>query len=745
MNKKKIESMCAVYLQNNSNSGKSFLASTNLVHTISCWLLLCVALVLVGASKHVFAAVGDVTTIAGTGLPSFSGDGKAANLAGLWAPRSVVLDEAGNIFIADTVNNRIRRISASTGLITTIAGTGEYGFSGDGGPATSASFKSPSGMALDAVGNIYIADTDNQRIRKITVATGVIATVAGSGSNGFSGDGSLATNAEIANPVAPAIDKTGNIYFLDNHSRVRKVTVATGIIDTVVNKAGYGSPLGDGGPAVAADLFNANGIAVDSTGNIYIADSGNRRVRKVDASTGIINTIAGTGADSYSGDGGRAVNARFYLPFGVTLDQAGNVYIVDSSASRIRKITAATGVIKTIAGIRGLGFSGDNGPATLAQFEIPTSVAVDKQGNVYIADSGNNRIRKITGPIADAALPANSDLSGDGKSDLTFRNAVSGQISSWIMSGSNVASNAGLVPPGNWTVTHTADFNGDGKADLLFRNEDGAVTLWLMNGLTVTSSAGLVGPDPNWRVSHVGDFNGDGKADILWRNTNGAVTLWLMNGTELINSVGLLAPNSDWSVSHVADFDGDDNADILWKNRNGAVTMWRMNGINVLGAVGLLGPDANWVVSHVADFNGDGNADILWRNINGAATMWLMDGYFAKTTTGLLGADANWRVSHVGDFSGDGKADLLWRNTNGAVTMWLMSGASVTSAISILGADPNWRVTHLADYNGDGKADLLWRNSVDGSITMWLMNGAAVTSAVGILGASPWAVVPPMP
>ncbi len=334
------------------------------------------------------------------------------------------------------------------------------------------------------------------------------------------------------------------------------------------------------------------------------------------------------------------------------------------------------------------------------------------------------------------------DLSADGKSDLIFRNGSTGQINGWLMNGSASTAQAGLVSPGNWTVSHIADFNADGKADVLFRNDNGSVTLWLMNGLTVVGSVGLLGADPDWRVSHVGDFNGDGKADILWQHTNGAVTLWLMDGITVVSRVGLLGADPSWSVSHVGDFNGDGKTDILWRNTNGAVTIWLMNGASVTSATGVLGPDANWRVSHVADFNADGKADLLWRHTNGAVTAWLMNGTAVASAAGILGPDANWSVTHTGDFNGDGKADLLWRHTNGAVTQWLMNGTAVSTSTGLLGADANWRVTHLGDYNGDGKADLLWGNAADGAITMWLMNGAAVTERSGILGASDWRVVP---
>jgi glucose/arabinose dehydrogenase len=370
-----------------------------------------------------------------------------------------------------------------------------------------------------------------------------------------------------------------------------------------------------------------------------------------------------------------------------------------------------------------------------------SSFGEDENGELYVVGYDTGKIYALEGLSASPNL-FTADFSGDGKSDLVFRNTTTGQVSSWIMDGISATATGGLVAPGNWTISHTADFNGDRKADILFRNGDGSVTLWLMNGLSVTASVGLLGPDPGWRVSHVADFNGDGKADILWRNINGSVTLWLMNGTAVASSVGLLGSDPSWNVTHVGDFNGDGNADILWSNTNGSVVQWLMSGTTITSNIGLLGPDPEWRVTHLGDFNNDGKADILWRNANGSVALWLMNGTAVASTAGLLAADPNWRITHVGDFNGDGKSDILWRNNNGSVTQWLMFGTSVANATSLLGPDPNWRVTHLGDFNGDGKGDIVWRNSSNGAITMWLMNGATTISAAGILGSGPWGVVP---
>ena len=334
-------------------------------------------------------STGTITTIAGTGESGFSGDGGPAIQAALDDPFGVAVDSAGNVYIADTDNVRIRKVD-STGTITTIAGTGESGFSGDGGPAVEAELRHPRGVAVDSAGNVYIADTDNVRIRKVD-STGTITTIAGTGESGFSGDGGPAIQAALNYPRGVAVDGAGNVYIADigNH-RIRKVDSA-GVISTV---AGSGSFVGDGGPATAARLNRPSGVAVDSAGNVYIADSWNVRIRKVD-STGTITTIAGTGEWGFSGDGGPATAARLNRPYGVAVDSAGNLYIADTENVRIRKVDSA-GVISTVAGTGEFGgFGGDGGPAIQADLDSPSGVAVDGAGNLFIADTYNNRIRKV--------------------------------------------------------------------------------------------------------------------------------------------------------------------------------------------------------------------------------------------------------------------------------------------------------------------------------------------------------------
>ena len=357
-------------------------------------------------------APGTIITIAGDGNTTFAGDGGPATLASLNAPSDIEIDASGIIYITDFSNGRIRRIDTN-GIITTIAGTGNTTFSGDNGPATQAGML-PGGMNRDALGNFYFMDgTNNPRVRRIDV-NGIITTIAGTGVGGNTGDEGPATLATFSSPQDYATDGNGNLYISDagsQQSRVRRVDLSTGIIHAFsLNNGGSGFS-GDGGHVSQAALAGPIGLWYDTGGNrLLIADFDNHRIRTVDLSTGIINTIAGSGPTgsgngSFSGDGGPATQARTNRPTHVMADVAGNVFFTGHNRV-IRKVDAATGIITTIAGTGVAEYSGDGGPATLAGINsFAQGMAVDSQGNLYIVAAGSSRIRKVFGVAAPSQPP----------------------------------------------------------------------------------------------------------------------------------------------------------------------------------------------------------------------------------------------------------------------------------------------------------------------------------------------------
>ncbi len=336
---------------------------------------------------------------AGTSNGGYSGDGGPATSAELYAPTGMAFDDSGNIFVADYGNHRVRKVIVSDGIIVTVAGGGISG-TGDGGQATTAVLGFPQGVAFDPSGDFYIADELANRIRKVTVATGVITTVAGTGNVGYCPDGIPATDGSLNRPYGVALDDSGNFFIADwGNNVVRKVFASTGTILTIAGNrtSGYS---GDGGSATTAELHGPSGVAVDTEGNVYIADFFNNEVRKVTMSRGIINSVAGNYAigGGYSGDGGQATDAEIET-VNIFVDRYENLYIPNGN-DIVRKVTSYSGIITTIAGTyRYVGYSGDGGPATAAEMYGPADAIVDNNGNIYIADEVNNVIRKVSGLI----------------------------------------------------------------------------------------------------------------------------------------------------------------------------------------------------------------------------------------------------------------------------------------------------------------------------------------------------------
>jgi len=386
--------------------------------TMKSNIILLIALLLISYTSKAQTII----TAAGSTGGTYVGDGGPATDANLGGPYGVAIDAMGNLFIADHENSRVRKVTPA-GIITTEVGNGLDGETGDGGPATNALIGAPIGVAFDPTGNLYIASVaDSNRIRKISTA-GIITTIAGGVSNVYGGDGGPATAAGFRSVYDVITDNRGNIYISDlQDSRVRKIDAA-GIISTYAGTgtAGYN---GDNIAATVAQINFPKGLAVDDTGNLYVCDYLNRRVRKIDT-FGIITTIAGNGINAFAGDGTPATAASLTYPAGVATDHAGNIYIADGL--RVREIDTA-GIINTIAGCGGIVANyGDGGPATAAEFVQTAGIKVGADGSIYIADYVAVRVRKIVHDAPSESL-SSGKLTKKGEGLLLSPNPTSGAM-----------------------------------------------------------------------------------------------------------------------------------------------------------------------------------------------------------------------------------------------------------------------------------------------------------------------------
>jgi sugar lactone lactonase YvrE len=446
-----------------------------------------------GSSSQVVAQ-SIITTVAGDGHSGYGGDGGAATHSELNGPDGVAVDAAGNIYIADGVNAVVRKVDHATGKITTIAGNGTAGYRGDGGPATSAELNNPTAVAVDPHGDIEIADEGNQRIRVVQTSTGKISTIAGTGAGGYSGDGGAAKTAVLDGPYAIAVDAAGDVYIADFFNNVvREINVSTGTITTVAGNgtAGYS---GDGKAATSAQLDGPHGLTLDASGNLYIADYLNNVVREVVHATGIISTVAGDGNQGFSGDLGPAKSASLYAPIGVAVDPYGNLFIADSGNGVIRQVDHVSGRISTVAGTPGLsGDAGDGGPASQARLHNPMGLADDASADLFIADAENNRIREVQASPVVTVTPAPltvtvnnlSMMAGDAVPALTYKitGFVNGDTQASLSTLPTLTTTAtSSSPPGHYPIVAS----GAASPNYAITYIDGT--------LTVSLHARIVGP-----------------------------------------------------------------------------------------------------------------------------------------------------------------------------------------------------------------------------------------------------------
>ncbi len=720
---------------------------------------------------------GVITTVAGNGQANSAGDGGPAANAGVQQPYGLAFDAAGNLYISEYAGHRIRKVTPS-GIILTVAGTGVASFSGDGGPAIAAGVNSPTSVAVDSLGNLYFSDTFNDRIRRI-VPSGTITTVAGGGSLFPSAEGVPAADSRILLPYGIAADADGNIYIADNNCFIDKLTPA-GLLHKIAGGEGWCIETGDGGPALDANIFGPEGVAVDATGSVYFTDSGsfsvrkisggiidtvigvgsfygdggpatgavisltrgltignageiyiadgyaNGRVRKVGAD-GTIETVAGNGSMGWSGDGGPATEAGMYFPWDVEQDDAGNLYIVDTIMNVVRKV-APNGIISTVAGGGSLGFSGDGGPATQALMRRPRRVALDGAGNLYIADYGNHRIRKVgtDGIISTVVGTGAASFAGDGGP------ATSAAIRNPSAVAFDAAGNLYIADYGNNRIRKVG--------------ADGVISTVAGNGLFgpagdggPATQAALTGPtgiafDSYGAMYVVGStlrkVASDGTISTIAGMKHNAYDVAI--GAD--DTVYVAAPSGrilkGMPARAESDYDGDAVSDLFWRNAStGSNMVWPSADFGSSHSA-MAVPDQAWAVAGSGDFDNDGHADLLWRNGGtGAASVWksadASTSYYLTTVSDLA-----WKIVGTGDFDEDGASDILWRNTaNGSNAIW-RSGDSATQLPIATVANQDWHVAGVGDFDGDGRSDIFWRNGATGANTIWKSGDAAAAQSV---------------
>ncbi len=687
-----------------------------------------------------------ITTVAGGGASL--GDGGPATSAQLSGPAGSFVDGAGNIYIGDRGNHRVRKVDAVTGIITTIAGNGTVGSSGDGGPATSASLNEPRSVYVSTNGYVYIAEQVGNRVRVVD-PSGIITTLV----SGISGPASIFSDGTSAIFVA---ERLGN--------RILRINVGGSI--TAIAGTGTAGFSGDGGLATSATLNSPRGVTVDGAGNVYFADAFNQRIRKVDAATGIISTVAGTGGLTPPNDGGPATSANLWAPNSVWATSDGTLYISTHGGQRIRKVDSATGIISTVAGNGATGFSGDGGPATSAALNIPHGVALDGLGNLYISDMGNNRIRKVTGlnsPIfssigASAGVDDNSQSEGvawgdydqDGDLDIYLSNF--GSANRLYRNDGNdtfadVAASAGVADTGGGRGVAFADYDQDGDLDLYLTNRSGTANRLYRNDggsfAEIAASVGVAATGLSNNISWV-DYDQDGDLDLYITKDGSQINHMYRNDsptsfTDVAPALGLNDGPQGEAIAW-GDYDQDGDLDLFGANFNGGNRLYRNDDAtsftDVAPGLGLAntgnGRGAAW-----GDYDDDGDLDLYVSNGTGPAgnstnQFFRNDGAtFAEIAASLGVADTgNGRGPAWGDYDNDGDLDLhlaggqtnrLYQNDGSGGFVEVGASAGVDIGGTSEGA--NW-----GDYDQDGDLDLyvadydnpnsLFRN--EGNANRWL-------------------------
>jgi sugar lactone lactonase YvrE len=628
-----------------------------------------------------------VYSIAGIGVQGYSGDGGPATLAQLNDVQKTIADGAGNLYIADSENNRVREIAAATGLISTIAGTGIAGYSGDNQAAIDAQLSNPTSLAFDLAGNLYIADSSNGVIRKLTISTGIITTFAGGGSGGI-GDNGPATSAQLAYPRGIAFDGAGNLYIGDlGNRRIRKVAAGTGTITTVAGNGSFGCG-GDGGPATSAEIDYPYGLAADSAGDVYYADSECQVVRKVSVGNGEINTIAGINGGAwadpgYSGDGGPATSAKLYYPEDVAIDGSGNLFIADTLNAVIRKVAASNGVITTVAGDGGVcdPQTGEGGPALSAGFCETPDIAVDRDGNLYVSDY-LQRLYKVTVAAAPTTKAAEAPVfslspgiySGSQTvtvTDLTRGASIHITMDGTTPNGLSYGHNGSIQITGTATIKAIAIAPGYLQSPIATAaytiTSPPPTVINTIAGDGIEGFSGIGGPAKKAEIGDIQavalDKNGnlylaDATNNVVWTMTAkaGNISVLAGNGTRGFSGDGGLAINAELSNPEAVALDGSGNLYIADANNHvvrevnattGAITTIAGNGTQApYGSI--VGDGGQATAAELG--NPDGVA------IDGAGNLYISDSddFVVRKVTAATGIITTIAGTGMSTYSGDG-------------------------------------------------------------------------------------------